>query len=228
MRTYSNRDFATLEEHNYTLRDVVEAMGYDYGLQDYPIFDEGYRKKLNRAILDHFRFREIASDTPARFVFFLNRKMREQMPNVNPIYAKVREEQFDPFATSMTWGSGSNTGNTATKQESDTAATGSGTSGSRNITSDTPQVFLDNPDGEQYLTGVAKTEGTSTTESDTKASIDTTGTSASAYDSFDKSISGGLAAASYDMMAAGFMATDTIVFGLLEPLFMQVWDDRPE
>ena len=39
MLTFNNNDFATLDEHKYTLRDIVEALGYDWGMQDYPIFD---------------------------------------------------------------------------------------------------------------------------------------------------------------------------------------------
>ena len=131
MLTFNNNDFATLDEHKYTLRDVVEALGYDWGMQDYPIFDEEYREKLNRAIYNHFCFRRIASETPV-----------EQMPNINPVYELVRREQFDPFAT--------------TQGKSNSATQGKNSNQSVATASSTPQVFLDNPDGEQYLTGVTK------------------------------------------------------------------------
>lgn len=199
MLTFNNNDYASLEDHQYTLRDITDALGYDWGMTDYPIFDETYREKLNRAIWNHFAYRRIAADTPAMFIFYLNRRMNEQMPNMNPIYELVRREQFDPFATSQ--------GKSAGK------SSGTGENESRATASSTPQVFLDNPDGEQYLTGVNKQTGTSgqTAESESTYS----------------SITGTPGNAVYDMMAAGFMATDTLVFNALEPLFMQLWDDMP-
>lgn len=199
MLTFNNRDFAELDEHSYTLRDVTEALGYDWGMRDYPIFDEAYREKLNRAIWNHFAFRRIAADTPSAFVFYLNRRMNEQMPNVNPVYELAKRENFDPFATTQ--------GKSSTATHGDSTATGVATS------SATPQVFLDNPDGEQYLTGVNKQTNDGSQD----------GTANSAY----SSINGSVGSAVYDMMASSFMAADNIVFNLLEPLFMQSWDDMP-
>lgn len=198
MLTFNNNDFAALDAHKYTLRDVVEALGYDWGMQDYPIFDEGYREKLNRAIYDHFRFRRIASETPAMFVFHLNRRMNEQMPNINPVYELVRRENFDPFAT--------------TQGKSNSATQGKNSSRSVATASSTPQVFLDDPDGERYLTGVTKQTDDGNQD----------GTAAATYSSIS-----GVGNAVYDMMASSFMATDNLVFDLLEPLFMQTWDDMP-
>lgn len=199
MLTFNNNDYSGLEDHQYTLRDVTDALGYDWGMQDYPIFDEGYREKLNRAIWNHFAYRRIACDTPSMFVFYLNRRMNEQMPNINPVYEMVRRGGFDPMAT--------------TQGRSKTHTDGTGKNESRATASSTPQVFLGNPDGEQYLTGVTKqTDGSAQT-----------GDSQSEY----SAINGSPGAAVYDMMAAGFMSTDTLVFEVLEPLFMQVWDDMP-
>lgn len=199
MLTFNNNDFTELDNHQYTLRDITDAMGYDWGMQDYPIFDEAYREKLNRAVWNHFAFRRIASDTPSMFVFLLNRRMNEQMPNINPVYELVRREGFDPFSTTQGKSSSSSKGNSA----SETRATASST----------PQVFLDNPDGEQYLTGVNKQTGTGTQD----------GTSQSVYNA----INGSVGAAVFDMYSASFMATDNLVFNALEPLFMQTWDDMP-
>lgn len=199
MLTFNNNDFASLDDHQYTLRDVTDALGYDWGMTDYPIFDEAYREKLNRAIWNHFAYRRIAADTPAMFIFYLNRRMNEQMPSINPVYELVRQEHFNPFATAQ----GESHADSKADAETDTRATASST----------PQVFLDNPDGEQYLTGVNKQTG----------STGQTGTTDNRY----SSIAGSPGAAVYDMMASGFMNADTLVFQLLEPLFMQVWDDLP-
>lgn len=199
MLTFNNNDFTTLDEHQYTLRDITDALGYDWGMRDYPIFDENYREKLNRAIWNHFAFRRIACDTPSMFIFFLNRRMQEQMPNVNPVYELVKREKFDPFAT--------------TQGKSSVATHGASDSVGVATASSTPQVFLDNPDGEQYLTGINKQTNTGTQD----------GTQNSDY----QTISGNVGSAVYDMMASSFMAADNLVFNLLEPLFMQTWDDLP-
>lgn len=211
MLTFNNNDYASLDDHQYTLRDVTEALGYDWGMIDYPIFDEAYREKLNRAIWNHFAYRRIATDTPAMFIFYLNRRMNEQMPNINPIYELVRQEHFSPFATAQgaSHNDSSGTANSKVAADSETVATASST----------PQVFLDNPDGEQYLTGVNKQTG----NTGQTGSSDNTAVSDARY----SSIAGSPGAAVYDMMASGFMATDTLVFQLLEPLFMQFWDDMP-
>lgn len=199
MLTFNNNDFTTLDEHQYTLRDITDALGYDWGMCDYPIFDEDYREKLNRAIWNHFAFRRIACDTPSMFIFFLNRRMQEQMPNVNPVYELVKREKFDPFAT--------------TQGKSSVATHGASDSVGVATASSTPQVFLDNPDGEQYLTGINKQTNNGTQD----------GTQNSDY----QTISGNVGSAVYDMMASSFMAADNLVFNLLEPLFMQTWDDLP-
>lgn len=197
--TFNNIDATTLDQHRYTLRDVTDALGYDWGMRDYPIFDEAYRETLNRAIWNHFALRRIASDTPSNFIFYLNRRMQEQMPNVNPIYELVRDENFNPLSNSQ--------------GQSETKATTAQTSTTRAIASETPQVFLDNPDGEQYLTGVNKQDGSGTGDSDSKTKY--------------SSISGSPSNVIYDMLSSSFMATDNLVFELLEPLFMQFWDDMP-
>lgn len=54
------------ELDNYTI-SVYTLMenGFDFGLNDYPIFDENYRSILNSAILEHYMTREISYFNPA-------------------------------------------------------------------------------------------------------------------------------------------------------------------
>lgn len=67
------------------LRRVLD-MGYDLGLQNYPIFSESHRQELNQKIVNHFRYREIGYETITQFIFVLNRKMFEIMPFYNQLY----------------------------------------------------------------------------------------------------------------------------------------------
>ena len=64
----------------------LREQGFDFGLNDYPIFDESYREKLNKKILDHYDFYEIGqSELEIRFVEnFLSvfRQMKNFLPCV--------------------------------------------------------------------------------------------------------------------------------------------------
>ena len=99
MLTFNDNDWTRDYEHVYTLREIHEGFGLSLGLNDYPIFDEEYRNVLNNAIYQHFCYRQIAADTPQLFVFYLNRRLREQMPTYNAIYKKLLDDALDPFGT---------------------------------------------------------------------------------------------------------------------------------
>lgn len=54
--------------------------------ESYVIFDELHREELNRKIVDHYLFDEIAVTPYSKWQFLLNRKMREIMPYYNKLY----------------------------------------------------------------------------------------------------------------------------------------------
>lgn len=189
----------------YTMRDIVEGYGFDLGLQDYPIFDEAYRSILNQKIQEHFWFREFSADTPQRAIFYLNRKMREQMPQINRLYEALRDE--DPFfVISETTGSSTGTGTEKSSSVGD----------AKQIFSDTPQVQLigGHDDYATTLTGNVST-----------ANADATRNSNSSYVTRTKTQAGTLVAAA-EIWIDGINNGDLVVFDRLEPLFVQVWNDR--
>lgn len=53
---------------------------------DYPIFDENYRRVLERKILKHYYTREIGLETVGLWKLFLDRKLNEIMPYYNKLY----------------------------------------------------------------------------------------------------------------------------------------------
>ena len=59
------------------------------GLDSYPIFDESYRQQLNDKIIRHFYFREIGQETVARFRWYMDMTMRENMPYFNQLYGSL-------------------------------------------------------------------------------------------------------------------------------------------
>lgn len=75
----------------------LERTNFDFGLDDYPIFDEEYRPILNGAILDYYRFKEIGFQNPWQWRDRLRARMNLIMRNkYNDMYlAKMRE--FNPF-----------------------------------------------------------------------------------------------------------------------------------
>lgn len=215
MLTWTNDDFSSAHDKDYTLRDIVEGMGYDLGLDDYPIFEESYRPKLNQAIVEHFWFREIASETPAKFVFYLNRYMREHMPTYNIIYEKLADSFTDPLATSQS----TSYGDATNSSTSDNASNSSGDG--KSIYSRTPQVYLQNAESEAYMDNMTHTTSSATDSATSNNS------GSSDYRNRATSVDGGYSRAIYDMMASQFVETDTLVFNMLEPLFVPYPSDYP-
>lgn len=189
----------------YTVRDVVEGYGFDLGMRDYPIFDEAYRDILNRKIREHFWFREFSARTPQQFIFYLNRKLNEQMPQINRLYEALRDE--DPFFVfSETTGSSSSSG---TEKSSSTGD-------AKQIFSDTPQV---------QLIGGHDDYATTLTGNKTSADADASRTGESNYTTRTRTQAGTLVAAA-EIWIDGINNGDLVVFERLEPLFVQVWNDR--
>ena len=74
-----------MSKYTTELRHLIDA-GYDLGMQEYEIFDETYRSKLNDRIKKFFYFREIGFQAPGKFVFKLNQKLDLIMPKYNKIF----------------------------------------------------------------------------------------------------------------------------------------------
>lgn len=132
------------------LRKLIDD-NFNIGLKDYPIFDENYREILNKKIIDHFYMREIGSETPSLFKFYLNRTMNENMPYFNKLYESemlkisplTNYETNENFESTQT-GKGNVTG----KNNTSTNVNASDENSSKNISSDTPQALITDDDVE--------------------------------------------------------------------------------
>lgn len=81
----------------YTITiDRLLKNNFNFGLDKYPIFDEEYRKILNKKILNHYRFYEIGFETAELFKHYLNTTLDEIMPYYNQLYATTLIE-INPF-----------------------------------------------------------------------------------------------------------------------------------
>lgn len=72
------------------LRKVVEDTDIFDRCNPFPIWDENHRGELEKKIIEHYYFRQIGFETVGRFVFKLNTRLREIMPNMIKLYATTK------------------------------------------------------------------------------------------------------------------------------------------
>lgn len=188
------------DEFNLRLIDVARY-GYDLGLSDYPIWDEGRRDWLNQRIIEHFWYREIGLETPNLFIYYLNVRMRENMPALNPLFAALDKATSDDVLGS---GSSHQESSASGKQETDGE--------SKTIATRQPQSMLQADALEDARYWESGTWGTST-------SSGTSGQTGSA----DITSKAGLADASARWVE-GYTNLLDMVFGFLEPCFSHLYN----
>lgn len=205
-----------MSKYTTEIRFLVES-GWDFGLKDYPIFDENYRPTLNAKIIDHFYFREIGLETPALFNRFLNRKMNEVMPYFNKLYNSelIVIEPLTRLDYTENY-------NRTAKTNTNTTSTGTSSDDRMDVHSDTPQGMLSIGDIE-----------TNTYASDAnigKASATTKGSSdgmQNTMDNYIKHVLGNNAGRTDSEMLMQFRETflniDMLVIETLEDLFMTIY-----
>jgi len=121
------------------LNKVLEFTA-DIGLDNYPIFDESYREKLNSKIIRHYFTREIGHETIELFRYQMETKMGEIMPLYNQHYILSLLE-IDPLSTMSIKNI---TEMDSTANVSGTSNTESGSNAkSRAVASEFPQAMLE-------------------------------------------------------------------------------------
>ena len=158
------------------LRELIEN-GIDLWDFDYPSYYEGEVKRaFERKVIDHYYFRQIGQETPARFLHMFRTRIREIMPYYIQRYKSVEimdkiDDPFESYNLTETYeqervgsGEASVTTSTETSSSSNTSATASSeTENDKGITinkqdiiektkrfSNTPQGSITNLD--KYLT----------------------------------------------------------------------------
>ena len=105
---------------------------FDFGLKNYPIFDENYRETLNNNILNFYFESEIGVETPALFKKLLNDKMKLIMNKYNVMYKAQKELLKHELLNNVNLQE-EYSGNSKSESES------SGTGKNRKLYQDTPQ-----------------------------------------------------------------------------------------
>lgn len=91
------------DEHNLNRRTYTVAIYKLIGLDEYPIFEESYRKHLNDKIIEHYYFKEIGTETLARFRWYMRVRMNEIMPKFNVLY-EAQNSIVDPMTNrNLSW-----------------------------------------------------------------------------------------------------------------------------
>lgn len=119
------------------LGDLV-AMGVDPWAFEYPSYYKGEEKKaFEQKVIDHYRFRQIGQETPARFLHYFQTRIKEVMPYYIQLYKsqEVMQALEDPFGNvdivetfeQETTGTSSGTVNGETSGTSSTTNTGTAT-----------------------------------------------------------------------------------------------------
>ena len=126
-----------MAKYTITIKSLLDN-NFDFGLQNYPIFNESYRNILNNNILNHYYENEIGFETANLFKFYLNQKLNEIMPYYNILYTAqediIKDKLFDNVDLKET----SNRTN-----KTNTNSTSTSTSDNKNLFQDTPQGKID-------------------------------------------------------------------------------------
>ena len=121
-----------MSKYTITIKNLINN-NFDFGLNDYPIWNETYRNTLNKKILNHYYENEIGFETAELFKFYLNNKMTEIMPYYNKLYNSEELVLIDIL------------GNVNLREESnrlnnnDINTTSQSNSDTKNLFQDTPQ-----------------------------------------------------------------------------------------
>ena len=195
-----------MSKYTTELRYLIQS-GFDLGLNDYPIFEESYRSKLNEKILNHYYMREIGFETAGLFKRYLNVKKNEIMPYYNQLYLSAQIE-FDPLETY------------STNEQYERETTGDNTSQdegeNKSLQNDTPMGSLQAPFSENYATSSQKTNTTNTTK-----------LNSSENEKYSRKLSGKNDSKSNSQLLMeyrqSFLNIDMLIIEELDVLFMQLW-----
>lgn len=234
-----------MADYTLTLGNLIDK-GFDtderlhLSARYYPIFDESYRARLNDKIVAHYALREIGSETPQMFVFYLGRTMREQMDYFNQLYVSA-QRKFDPFVTSdirqsmdsesVNESSGTSSGRQSNESTANSTSDTTSDNSSMTFNSEFPQTRID--DFRQYATSASQTDSTGNTHTATRQDSTATATSTGSTDYSHSSDKGN--SVSHTLGTSGsqsqllldwrntMLNIDLMVINSLEGLFMGVW-----
>ena len=209
-----------MAKYTTTIKTLIDN-NFDFGLKDYPIFDEDYREHLNDMILKHYYMAEIGFETAALFKQYLNNKMEEIMPYYNTLY------QLQKDLLNNAGGIDQNVNLTETythnvNTEGTSASTSNSDSENKGVTQNTPQGNLVN----QNINNFNYADGITMGSSNSNIS-DNSNTSGKTVEDYIKKIQGNNGQRyAYEVLIEvkkNILSIDLEVINQLEDLFMGIF-----
>lgn len=201
-----------MSKYTISIAKLID-IDFDFGMDEYPIFDEKYRATLNKDILDYFYMYEIGFETPELFKHYLNNKLNLIMPKYNVMFKAQLQLINNPLG---------NVNLTETQTRDITSNGTSNTTSSsngKNLYQETPsgKISQTDIDAQTWATNVnmaksaangASTSNGNTVENYTKETIGSTGYK--------------YGAEIYEKLNNTFKSVNMMVINELEDLFMGV------
>ena len=125
-----------MAHYTITIKSLIDN-NFDFGLNEYPIFNETYRNTLNNKILNYYYENEIGFETAELFKFYLNNTLNLIMPKYNILYEKQETALLNIF------GNVDLAENSTRSNTNNISNTSASVSTNRNLFQDTPQGQLD-------------------------------------------------------------------------------------
>ena len=215
-----------MAQYTITIR-TLQDNHFDFGLKDYPIFDEQYRNVLNNNILNYYYESEIGVETPALFKKLLNDRMSLIMSKYNNLYLAQRNvlenvsNLFHNVDLQETF-----TGNNETSGTSSSNSSSSGNSRNRNLFQDTPQGKITiadlDPQNQVYATSYTLNQ-----TNNSNAINDTSNTTGTGSNEYVKSIVGNNGKYyNYELLQkveTSLLNIDEMIINELSDLFMGIF-----
>ncbi len=154
-----------MSKYTLTIKNLMKN-NFDFGLKDYPIFDENYRNTLNDNILYYYYEDEIGFETPELFKIYLNRTMNRIMPYYNNLYLAQRNVLEKGLFNNVNYQEESN-------RNVNTSANSNSNSKGKGLFQDTPQgqISMTEFEDQHYATNLTLNNNENT-DSTTGNSVD--------------------------------------------------------
>ena len=137
-----------MSKYTISVKNLMKN-NFDFGLTDYPIFDESYRNILNNNILYYYYEDEIGLETPELFKIYLNRTLNRIMPYYNNLYIAQRKILETGLFNNVNYSESSN-------RNVNTTANSNSNSKGKGLYQDTPQgqISMTEFDDQHYATNL--------------------------------------------------------------------------
>lgn len=163
-----------MAHYTTTIRTLIDN-NFDFGLTEYPIFDETYRETLNQNILNHYYNDEIGFETASLFRFHLKARLNEIMPYYNNLYT-IQKKILENAGSGLNFReiiSRETSGQSQSKSTNNSESSGN----SKNLFQDTPQGRISQAsiNNQEWATNVTMNQNSNSNDSTIEDKSSTSG-----------------------------------------------------